>query len=53
MKWISRKLFVLLLGTVLLIYGKIDGNVWLILAAAYMGFNILDKFIDRQNQEIK
>jgi hypothetical protein len=50
MKWLSRKLIVFLIGTVLLIFSKIDGNTWLILASVYMGMNAVDKLLERKDK---
>ena len=40
----SRKLLVLIAGTVLLCVGRLDSGQWLWLAAAYMGANALRAF---------
>lgn len=46
MKWFSRKLFVLIISTALVYFGKIDGWVWLFVCLAYVGGNLIDKLIE-------
>ena len=36
-RWLSKKLFALILATVLLCVGKIDGNIWETIAIAWLG----------------
>jgi hypothetical protein len=45
-KFVSRKLLVLILATILLILGKITGEIWLYLSVAYMGTNVLQAMFD-------
>lgn len=45
MKWASRKLFVMFVATVLLWYNKLSDYVWLFVAVAYIGGNLIDKLI--------
>jgi hypothetical protein len=39
MKWLSRKLLVFVVGTVLVILGVIRDTIWLAIALAYIGAN--------------
>jgi len=41
----SRKFIVLVLGSVFFCMHLLDQNGWLLVAGAYLGINILDKFI--------
>lgn len=45
MKWLSRKLLILIMASIFVWFGKIDGWQWLLMAAAYMGMNVLDKIV--------
>lgn len=47
-KFISRSLLVLSAGTVLLIIGKISSMEWIILAAAYLGYNLFGSYAKPQ-----
>ena len=44
MKWLSRKLLVFVVGTVLVILGYITGWQWVAIAMAYIGVNYLREF---------
>lgn len=48
MKMLSRKFLVFLVGTGLLIWGKIDPYTWLILAGLYIGANIGMSLINKK-----
>lgn len=43
-KWISRSLFVLLLGTWLFYSGKLASWEWLVLCGAYLGYNLFSTY---------
>jgi hypothetical protein len=45
-KWLSRKLLVFLISTVMLCLRIVTEQAWLIVAGIYIGGNILDKIID-------
>jgi len=49
MKWLSRKLVVLIIATLLVYLGKIDGWQWVLMASAYLGMNVLDKIVGRND----
>ena len=44
-KWLSRKLFVFLVATGLVLAGKISDATWLAVALAYMGANLLRHYL--------
>ena len=45
---LSRKLIVFAVGTVALFLGKIPPEIWIILAGAYMGANVAQKFVSKK-----
>lgn len=45
-KYISRKLIVLAIATYLVFNTKISGDIWLWVALAYLGTNVLDKVVN-------
>ena len=47
-KFISRSLLVLACGTVLLAVGKISSMEWIILAGAYLGYNLFGSYVKPQ-----
>ena len=46
-EFLSRKFLILAISTVLLWFGKITGDTWLFLALAYIGTNVVQKYIER------
>jgi len=42
----SRKFIVLVVGTALLWYGKISDDIWLYISLAFIGTNIVQKYIE-------
>jgi uncharacterized membrane protein YdjX (TVP38/TMEM64 family) len=49
--YISRKFLVLVVGTLLLWFGKIAGDIWLYLALAFMGTNIVQKYLETKEKD--
>ena len=47
-KFLSRKFIVFAIGTVLIWFGKIDANIWLILALGYISINTLHKYLGKK-----
>jgi hypothetical protein len=45
----SRKFQIMMVGTVLLCFGKLGQQEWLILALAYIGINVAQDWILRKN----
>lgn len=45
LKWYSRKLLIMAIATGLVLFGKISDWVWLFVAVAYIGGNLIDKLI--------
>jgi hypothetical protein len=43
-KIIPKKFFVLVVATVLVFMGKIEGFHWFVIASAYLGLNVAQKF---------
>ena len=44
-KFLSRKFLVFIVGTLLIWFGKIDGNIWLALALGYISINTLHRYL--------
>ncbi len=53
MKWISRKLFILFLSTILVFTDKVSDWIWLFTALAYIGGNLIDKLIELKRMSIE
>lgn len=53
-KWwtafISRKFLVLAIATVMLWYGKISDDIWMYIALAYIGVNVVQRYIDQRTE---
>lgn len=49
-KYISRKLVVFIVATVLLIFGRIGETSWLAVAGAYMAANLIDKAVSKNGK---
>jgi len=45
----SRKFIVLAVATALLWFGKVGDDVWLYIALAYIGVNVVQKYIEGKN----
>lgn len=48
-KYLSRKLFVFVISTVLLFLGKISELAWLTVASVYMATNLAEKYLAIKN----
>jgi len=44
-KYLSRRFLVFMVGTILVVVGKIDGWVWFATAVAYISVNTLEKIL--------
>jgi len=44
-KYLSRKFIVFVVATLLLIFNKLDATTWLYVALAYLGVNVVAKFV--------
>ncbi len=49
-EFFSRKLFLLILSTIMLYHGKIDQILWLTVAMAFIGSNIAEKYFESQKK---
>ena len=47
--FISRKFLVLAIATVMLWFGKIADDIWMYVALAYIGVNVVQKYIEGKN----